>query len=131
MVTGTLLSVIRFPMSSRYIQKLRRFLQLKDTGEENAALKKQLETVVTGNYRQPYLSGFLIFIFRLFYRHKLVNADHIRPDERDDTLKFFSVPSSLPLKPRNVQSPSGSTGNSLVYNDNAVSSAARLTDTAG
>ncbi len=82
-VTGTLLSVIRFPMSSRYIQKLRRFLQLKDTGEENAALKKQLETVVTGNYRQPYLSGFLIFIFRLFYRHKLVNADHIRPDDQN------------------------------------------------
>ncbi len=80
-VLGALISAIRFPLSSRYIEKLRKFLDIRETGADNPALKRQLEHVVTEPYRQPYLSRFLIMILRAFYRHKTVNADHIVLDD--------------------------------------------------
>ena len=80
-VIGALVSAIRFPLSSRYIEKLKKFLDIREAGAENPALKRQLEHVVAEPYRQPYLARFLIAILRAFYRHKTVNADHIELDD--------------------------------------------------
>lgn len=80
-VIGALISAIRFPLSSRYIEKLKKFLDIREAGEDNPALKRQLEHVVAEPYRQPYLSRFLIWILRKFYRYKTVDADHIVLDD--------------------------------------------------
>ena len=80
-VIGALVSAIRFPLSSRYIEKLKKFLDIREAGADNPALKRQLEHVVTEPYRQPYLARFLIAILRALYRHKTVNADHIELDD--------------------------------------------------
>ncbi len=78
-VIGALISVYRFPLSGYYIRKLRKFLKLQEEGEENDALRHQLQHVVAEDYRQPYLSRFLTALFKFFYPHKLVDDDHIRP----------------------------------------------------
>ena len=82
-IIGALISAFLFPLSSRYIEKLRLFLKLKQSGEENPALQKQLEHVVTERYRQPWLTRFLMAILRPGYRHKLVDTDHIELDDNN------------------------------------------------
>ena len=86
-VVGALISVYRFPLSGYYIGKLRKFLKLQEEGGENDALRQQLQHVVAEDYHQPFLSRFLIFIFKLFYPHKLENEDHIHP--RDENPLVF------------------------------------------
>lgn len=79
-----LLAVLRFPIGERTIERIRRFLQQREaTGEDNPALRRQVEEAVTGRYRQPFLAGMLKAVLRPFYRHRLVNADRIREDERN------------------------------------------------
>lgn len=82
-IFSTLISAFRFPLSARYIEKLRMLLQLKQSGEENEALKKQVEHVVVDPYRQPWLARTLIWMLRPFYRHTIINRDHIVTDKRN------------------------------------------------
>ena len=86
-IIGALISVYRFPLSAYYIRKLKKFLKLQESGAENDALRQQLHHVVAEDYHQPYLSRFLITMFKLFYPHKLADEDHIRP--RDDNPLVF------------------------------------------
>lgn len=86
-IIGALISVYRFPLSAYYIGKLKKFLKLQESGEENDALRQQLHHVVAEDYHQPYLSRFLITMFKLFYPHKLAGEDHIHP--RDDNPIVF------------------------------------------
>ncbi len=88
-VICALLSVLNFPFSSRYIGKMRQLLRLEETGAENAALRRQVEHVVTGHYRQPYLTRFLILILRPSYRHRLVHTENI-VEEEGNPLVFLS-----------------------------------------
>ena len=87
-IIGALISVYRFPLSGYYIGKLKKFLKLQEEGEENDALRQQLHHVVAEDYHQPYLSRFLIALFKLFYPHKLVDEDHIHPGD-DNPLVFL------------------------------------------
>ena len=85
---GALISAFRFPLSERYIAKIRKLMKLEEEGMENPALKEQVARVISEPYRQPYLSRFLIFLCRLHFRCKVVNADHIRTDD-DNPLVFL------------------------------------------
>ena len=85
---GALISAFRFPLSKRYIAKIRKLMKLEEEGMENPALKEQVARVISEPYRQPYLSRFLIFLCRLHFRCKVVNADHIRTDD-DNPLVFL------------------------------------------
>ncbi len=80
---GALICAFRFPLSKRYITKIRKLMKLQEEGEENEALQKQVSRVVSEPYRQPYLSRFLIFLCSLHFRCKVVNADHIRTDDKN------------------------------------------------
>ncbi|MBR6965552.1 MAG: hypothetical protein IKH81_00505 [Clostridia bacterium] len=82
-VIGALVSAFRFPLSSRYIEKIRKMMKLQEKGQENKALQEQVARVISEPYRQPYLSRFLIFLCRLHFRCKVKNADHIIPDDRN------------------------------------------------
>ena len=88
-VVCAFVSVLNFPFSSRYIGKMRQLLQLQETGRENSALRRQVEHMATGHYRQPYLTRFIILILKPSYRHKLVHADHI-VEEEGNPLVFLS-----------------------------------------
>lgn len=80
---GALISAFCFPLSARYIEKLQLFLRLKQNGEENPTLKKQLEHVVAEPYRQKWTARILLWLFRTFYHHKLVDSDHILEDDHN------------------------------------------------
>ena len=82
-VIGALISAFRFPLSSRYIDKIRTLMNLQEKGEENPALRQQVARVIREPYRQPYLSRFLIFICRLHFRCRTVDTDHIVTDDRN------------------------------------------------
>ncbi len=79
-VLGALLSALRFPLSSRYMDKLSRFLRLQEMGGDNPALKKQLEQVVVARHSQPFGTRLIMALLRPFYRHSLKDADHITED---------------------------------------------------
>ena len=80
-VIGALISAFRFPLSSRYIDKIRKLMKLQENGVENPALQQQVARVVREPYRQPYLSRFLIFLCRMHFRCRTVNTDHIVTDD--------------------------------------------------
>lgn len=79
-VLGALLGTLRFPLSQRYMDKLSRFLQLKQEGEENPALEKQLEKVVVKPHRQPFFINAVKACLRPFFRHTLQGTENIVED---------------------------------------------------
>lgn len=87
-VLGALLSVLRFPLSGRYMEKLSRFLHLKDAGGDNPALEKQLEAVVVQRHRQPFATRAVMALLRPFYRHELKGVENIVQDD-DNPIVFL------------------------------------------
>jgi len=82
-VLVALLSVLRFPLSSRHMEKLSRFLRLKDAGGDNPALRRQLESVVVQRRRQPFFIRAVMALLRPFYRHELKGVENIRQDDNN------------------------------------------------
>ena len=80
-VIGALISAFRFPISQRYIGKIRKLMKLQEDGIQNPALQEQVARIVREPYRQPYLSRFLIFLCRLHFRCKLANQENIVSDD--------------------------------------------------
>jgi hypothetical protein len=88
LVLGAMLSVLKFPLTKRYLNKLQRFLQLQGDGEENAPMKNQLETVVIRRHPRRYGLKLLMFFLRPFYYHKLVGRENV-PTGMDGQLIFI------------------------------------------
>ena len=80
---GALISSFRFPLSKRYIMKVRQLMQLQEEGVENPALQEQVAKVISEPYRQPYLSRFLMILCKLHFRCKTVNESHIVTDDEN------------------------------------------------
>ena len=88
LVLGAMLSVLKFPLTKRYLNKLQRFLQLQKDGEENTPLKKQLEKVVIRRHPRRYGLKLLMFFLRPFYYHRLVGRENV-PAGADGRLIFI------------------------------------------
>ena len=88
LVFGAMLSVLKFPLTKRYLKKLQRFLQLQKDGEENAPMKQQLETVVIRRHKRRYGIKVLMFFLRPFYYHRLQGKENI-PNGVDGRLVFI------------------------------------------
>lgn len=86
MVLGAILATLKFPLSSRYMHKLSRFLHLKETGGDNPALRRQLEAVVVRRHTQPFFIRVLMAFLRPFYRHSLKGVENIVQDEDNPTV---------------------------------------------
>ena len=80
-VLSALVCVYLFPVDSRFIRRLERYTALRDEGRENAALLHRIEPVVKEPYRQPNISRFLIAVIRRVYSHRVIDAEHIEPDD--------------------------------------------------
>ena len=74
---GAILSVLRFPLNARHLERLRRFLQLQETGEENPSLRRQLQEAAEEKHGLPFLSDMLVFVLRRLYRHRLEGQEHV------------------------------------------------------
>ena len=88
LVAAAFLASIRYPFTLRYSEKLDRAMKLRSKGQENPALEKQILPVVEGKRKRPIGTHVLIVLLRPFLRHKLQNAEQIRPDP-DNPLIFL------------------------------------------
>lgn len=79
-VLAAVISVLRFPLTSRWVDKLSRFLRLREDGGDNPALEKQLESVVVKRHKRPLGTRILIAVLRPFFKHELKGTENIRPD---------------------------------------------------
>jgi hypothetical protein len=77
LVILTLLTALRFPMTGGHIKKLRRFLQLKDNGETNLPLQRQLEDVIIKISRKHYGMKLLLSLIRPLYYHKILGRENV------------------------------------------------------
>lgn len=76
-----LVCALRFPLNSRHLDKVMRFLHIRESGGENPALEKQLQSVVIQRHTQPWLIRALMALLRPAFRHTLKDAENVKPDE--------------------------------------------------
>jgi 1-acyl-sn-glycerol-3-phosphate acyltransferase len=80
-----LLSIVftlRYPLTLRRICKLERYLTLRQKGEENKPLRRQLESFILQKSYREFLYRVLIFVLRLLFPHRLCGREnlHFDPD---------------------------------------------------
>lgn len=88
LVAAALLSALRFPLLNRHRHKLRSFLMLKESGETNVALQKQLEDVIINVSRRKLGIKLVILLLRPFFYCKVVGREKVRLDP--DTACVFT-----------------------------------------
>ena len=77
---AALVFALRFPLSSRYLRKLSRFLGMEEPTREEA-LRRQLDGVVLEKRLQPFGTSFLRALIRRIYPHRLLGKEHIHLDD--------------------------------------------------
>ena len=82
-VLAAILCALRFPLSSRSMHKLARFLHIREEGGDNPSLEKQLEEVVVSRHRQPFGVRAIMAVLRPFFRHRLQGTERIVQDENN------------------------------------------------
>lgn len=78
LVAAAFLAAFRFPLDRRLAEKLRAFLQLKENGETNLPLQKQLEDTVIKVHRRKYGIKLVILILRPLFYVKVVGKEKVR-----------------------------------------------------
>ena len=86
-VSAALLMALRFPITSRHLRKLERYLRMMRNGEENEALRRQLENVIVQKSLRRYGIRILIMVLRPWYRHRLIGRENV--DTGDETPCVF------------------------------------------
>ena len=80
LVAAALVAAFRFPLENRYTLKLQRFLMLKENGETNIPLQKQLEDVLVRVKRRRYGIKLLIRFLRLLFPTKVEGQENVKLD---------------------------------------------------
>ena len=78
LVVAAFLAAFRFPLDRRVTGKLRAFLQLKENGETNLPLQKQLEDTVIKVHRRRYGILLVILILRPMFYVKVLGKEKVR-----------------------------------------------------
>ena len=81
LLLGAFVSVLRFPINSRYFQKLKRFLTLREEGGDNSALKAQLDEVVVKRHKNRIVVKMIITLLRPLYYHKVRGKENVTGHE--------------------------------------------------
>ncbi len=80
LVVAALLAAFRLPLDKQVAQKLHRFLLLKDNGETNLPLQKQLEDRIIKVNHRHYGIKLVMLVLRPFFYIKLQGKDNVRLD---------------------------------------------------
>lgn len=80
LAAAALLSAVRFPMERRHARKLHQFLMLKENGETNLALQRQLEDALVDVSRRHYGIKLLILVLRPMFRSRVLGRENLRLD---------------------------------------------------
>lgn len=87
LVAAALLAAFRFPMDQQIREKLRRFLMLKDNGETNLTMQKQLEDLIVKVHRRRYGIKLVMLLVRPFFYVRLADQENVVLD-RDAACVF-------------------------------------------
>lgn len=88
LLIAALLTMLRYPATNYYAQKLARLLGLRASGKVNDALTRQVESIFVEERKRPLGTNILKFLFRPFCRHKLSGTENIHEDP-DNPLVFL------------------------------------------
>ena len=78
LVAAALPPALVFPLTSRYSKKLNTFLMLRENGETNVPLQKQLEDVILRVSRRRYGIKLLMMVLRPFFYNKVMGRENVR-----------------------------------------------------
>ena len=67
-----------FPMSRRYTRKLERLLVLREAGEKNESLERQVKEIFLEKHPNRWGIRVIIFLWRLCYPHRVVGAENAK-----------------------------------------------------
>ncbi len=84
-----ILAAFNDPLDSQTAHKLTRYLALREQGEDNVPLKKQLDNRLVSRWRQPFFIRAVLCVLRALYPHKLIGRENIHQDE-ENPLIFLS-----------------------------------------
>lgn len=70
-VLAAFLASLRYPFTRRYNEKLSRLLCMREVGDDNDALARQVDKVMSGKRRRPIGTHSVMAILRPFFRHRL------------------------------------------------------------
>lgn len=78
LVFFAVLAALRFPLNKRHMEKLHFFLMLKENGETNAPLQKQLEDVIIKVRKRHYGIRVLMFFLRMFIYNEVIGKENVK-----------------------------------------------------
>jgi len=81
LVVAAIPAAFRIPLDRQVAEKTRTFLRLKEDGETNLPLQRQLEDMVVKVHRRRYGIKLLILVLRPFFYSKVIGAQTVRPDK--------------------------------------------------
>lgn len=81
LVAAALLAAFRFPMDEETRRKLSRFLMLKENGETNLPLQRQLEDLLVKVHRRHYGIRLCVIILRPFFYVRLYGQENVKLDK--------------------------------------------------
>lgn len=80
LVAAALLAAFRFPFDRKTKGKLDRFLMLKENGETNLPLQRQLEKLIVEVHRRRYGIKLLTILLRPFFYVRLADLENVQLD---------------------------------------------------
>ena len=80
LVSVAILFALRFPLTRQHLEKLHKYMDLQQEGQENVPLHDQLEAVVVKKSLKRYGIKAILFILRPLYRHKIIGKENVQLD---------------------------------------------------
>ncbi len=82
LVAFALVFTLRFPMTKRHLNKLRRYVDMQQQGYENAPLHEQLEAVVVRRSLKRHGVRVLMAIIRPLYYHRILGRENVELNDQ-------------------------------------------------
>ncbi len=86
LVLMALIAAIRFPLTGEHMTKLDRYIHLTERGEENSALKEQLEQAVFRRSLKHYGIRIVIHVLRPLYWYRLCGRERVHLDPENSAV---------------------------------------------
>lgn len=81
LIIAAFATLLKFPVTDRYAQKLTRLLGLEAAGVNNKALHDQVESIFVKERKRPLGTNLIKAALRPFLRHTLIGRERLREDE--------------------------------------------------
>ena len=81
LVIAACLFALLFPLTRQHLEKLKKYVQLRQDGLDNAPLHDQLEAVVVKKSLKRYGIKFIILVLRPLYYHRIRGRENLKLDE--------------------------------------------------